>query len=133
MFSALAEGHGDLKNKVNLFVALCPIVNLGWSTDAIFSEASLHYNWVAGTLKELNVQHVVNPYEMQFELDSALCKILPCQTFEKMSKKWLGEDGVGANFNRLERIAVDAARPSSDSSTKQLLHYAQSKRDKSFA
>jgi hypothetical protein len=26
MFSALAEGHGDLKNQINLFVALAPTV-----------------------------------------------------------------------------------------------------------
>jgi hypothetical protein len=29
MFSALAEGHGDLEDKINLFIALCPITNLG--------------------------------------------------------------------------------------------------------
>jgi len=31
MFSALAEGHGDLEDKINLFIALCPITNLGKS------------------------------------------------------------------------------------------------------
>jgi len=36
MFSALAEGHGDLDKKVNLFVALAPIVFMGKTTDSTF-------------------------------------------------------------------------------------------------
>jgi hypothetical protein len=44
MFSALAEGHGDLSSKLNLFVALCPIINLGWSTDGVIVFSANNYN-----------------------------------------------------------------------------------------
>jgi hypothetical protein len=44
MFSALAEGHGNLKEKLNLFVALCPITNLGWSTAEVIVEGAKHYD-----------------------------------------------------------------------------------------
>jgi predicted alpha/beta hydrolase len=33
MFAALSEGFGDLKNKINLFVAISPTTNLGYSTN----------------------------------------------------------------------------------------------------
>jgi hypothetical protein len=35
MFSALAYNHGDLKEKLNLFVALAPIVNLANSPNGM--------------------------------------------------------------------------------------------------
>jgi hypothetical protein len=33
MFTALAENFGNMREKINLFVALCPITNLAYSTD----------------------------------------------------------------------------------------------------
>ena len=39
MFSALSEGTGDLKDKINLFVAICPITNLGLSTVEFFPDS----------------------------------------------------------------------------------------------
>ena len=40
MFSALAENHGNLQDKINLFVALCPITNLGRSDTDIFTKVN---------------------------------------------------------------------------------------------
>jgi len=40
MFSALAEGHGNLKDKVNMFVALAPVVYMGNSQDGLLRKVS---------------------------------------------------------------------------------------------
>jgi hypothetical protein len=78
MFSALSEGHGDLKNKLNLFVALCPIVNLGYSNDTLMTETSAHYDLIDKTLKEFDIQYISNPTKKTTNVENAFCKILPC-------------------------------------------------------
>jgi len=35
MFSALSQGHGNIGNKINVFVALAPIVNLQHTTNSL--------------------------------------------------------------------------------------------------
>ena len=35
MFTALAENFGGMRDKINLFVALCPITNLGYASHGI--------------------------------------------------------------------------------------------------
>jgi len=39
MFSALSEGTGDLKDKINLFVAICPITNVALSSVEFFPDS----------------------------------------------------------------------------------------------
>jgi hypothetical protein len=37
MFAALSEGYGDVRNKLNNFIALAPIVNLKMATNPLVS------------------------------------------------------------------------------------------------
>ena len=58
MFSALAEGQGDLKNQINVFIALAPTVYMGNVTDDFFlivSEATeiLYESFKMGKIYEL--------------------------------------------------------------------------------
>jgi hypothetical protein len=46
MFAALAEGHGNLKDKINLFIALAPVANLGWSPNKMLKSMSKFYKGV---------------------------------------------------------------------------------------
>lgn len=49
MFSALAHGHGNLKDKINLFVAIAPITNLGLATQHFIRDSAEDYGiWKAG-------------------------------------------------------------------------------------
>jgi hypothetical protein len=41
MFSALAEGHGALKDKLDIFIALCPITNLKHASASWFDQHTL--------------------------------------------------------------------------------------------
>jgi len=56
MFSALAEGHGQLANKINLFIALCPITNLAYSSNGLinFGANPVTYGTLENTLKTFN-------------------------------------------------------------------------------
>jgi hypothetical protein len=35
MFAALSDGHGNLDQKINTFIALAPVVNLKMTTDTM--------------------------------------------------------------------------------------------------
>jgi hypothetical protein len=57
MFAALAENFGDMKSKINLFVALCPITNLGQATNGFLvnSGSQNNYYYLEKTLKAYDI------------------------------------------------------------------------------
>ena len=55
MFSALAEGHGNLESKINLFIAICPITNLGYTENKSFISAAKNYNSLENTFKSFGI------------------------------------------------------------------------------
>ena len=52
MFTALAENFGNMREKINLFVALCPITNLAYSSDEGMKKSATPagYSSLANTL-----------------------------------------------------------------------------------
>ena len=54
MFSALSEGTADLKDKINLFVAICPITNMGRSRVEFFPDSEKKYKKLANLMGTLN-------------------------------------------------------------------------------
>jgi hypothetical protein len=48
MFSALAYNHGELKDKLNIFVALAPIVNLENSPNTMIQSAANYWKLLEG-------------------------------------------------------------------------------------
>lgn len=83
MFSALAEGHGDLKNKINLFVALCPITNLAHASADFMRWGRNYYEKLASTLNYGNIYQIEGP-NMQFA-KQIICLAIPCDYIEKWS------------------------------------------------
>jgi hypothetical protein len=58
MFSALAKNHGDLRNKIDLFVALAPVTNLG-ATNNVFLKAMANVESISrSTLNSLGVADI---------------------------------------------------------------------------
>ena len=55
MYSALAENYGGLRDKLNLFIALAPIVNLHSSTNELLVEASKHWYGVLASARHLGL------------------------------------------------------------------------------
>lgn len=55
MFSALSEGHGDLKEKINIFIALCPITNLGHASASFMDWGRSYYTTLRDTLSFFSI------------------------------------------------------------------------------
>ena len=55
MFTALAENFGNLKEKVNLFVAMAPVVYIGRTSDSFFKELAGMLDVVKDALDELEL------------------------------------------------------------------------------
>lgn len=68
MFTALAEGFGDLSNKVNLYIAMAPVLYLGYSSDSFFKELSGVLKLVKEALDEREIYELFGP---KWQSDSA--------------------------------------------------------------
>jgi len=55
MFTAMSEGFGDMKEKINLFIALAPITTLGDSTDKFYHALSQSIPIVKSLLEMLGI------------------------------------------------------------------------------
>lgn len=115
MFSALAEGHGNLKDKINLFVALCPITNLGLSSAGFMDFGAKWYGILESTFNSLNIRQIKGPGWNRLSI--ALCTVVPCDLFDKMSLP------SAESFNDPRVVETMQTRGSSSASSKQILHY----------
>ena len=115
MFSALSEGHGNLKDKLHQFIAICPIINLGWSQDEVIVYAADNYNFVNKTMADLHIEYVPNPGHMSADFVEAVCAILPCEIFGNLARNLFGK---GSPFDRNDRVVVEDQRNASGSSLK---------------
>ena len=61
MFSALAEGHGNFESKINIFLAMAPIVYMGKTTDATFKEISSFAHILHTSLNKVNIYEIFGP------------------------------------------------------------------------
>ena len=84
MFSALAEGHGDLKDKINIFIALCPITNLYHASASFMSFAQSYYSTLESTLSMLSIHEIKGPNWNV--VSNALCLAVPCGFIDSWSK-----------------------------------------------
>jgi len=117
MFSALSYNHGDLQDKLNLFIACAPIINLANSPNSLMQNAATVWR-----LLEWNA-NLVSAYELG---DPATHKSMAefCTAF------WLVCDGVSKflNFetpwNNPDYSRIADARTKSSASLKQVVHYA---------
>lgn len=119
MFSALAEGTGDLKDKINLFVAIDPITNIGFSSVKFFPTDEKQYKDLTKPLISLDVDEIRGPKWNLIE--KVLCVVFPCGFLDQITPEVVASEFNDADItdfikdrNRLEK---------SSSSTKQLLHF----------
>ena len=104
MFSALAEGHGDLKDKLHNFVAIAPIINLGWSEDEVIVYAADNFNFVNKTMADLHINDIPNPGHMSAGFVELVCAHIPCKIFGNVARNLFGK---GSPFDRDERVVVE--------------------------
>lgn len=74
MFTALSENFGNLRDKLNIFVAVAPITNLYYSTNTQLKKAANNYQ-----AYELALSKVYQFHGPNFEkIRTVACLVLPC-------------------------------------------------------
>lgn len=109
MFVALAENYGNLRDKVDLFVAFAPIAYMGHSTNWFMRKVISSYSEVERImfyedLYEINGTSLNN-------VEGYVCKVLPCT--------------LASKYNREDLTELINMRPANSASWKQIIHYAQ--------
>ena len=125
MFSALADQQTGsdnvaIKDKLNIYIALAPIVNLQNNPSSELQEASRHWKEVMDIVHDLGVYEIRDPKTEQTLIDICSYRIIQgfCNVIEDwFSKKPPYEDQ--ASWDLLQTL------PQSSASVKQLIHYGQ--------
>ena len=123
MFSALSLEQGDLKDKLNIFIAICPITNIKYSDPPLgdlpktVMEAFQSVTWALG------VYEILSPAWIQFE--QTICGSFPCDAitefFSSNSSPW--------NDPAMSDVSAYKLSPAS---TKEVVHYAQTQEANNF-
>lgn len=128
MFSALAENKDELRHKINLFVAMAPVVRLDNSRHPYLNSLSEWVDKAQFSLAWFGIHEVYGP---EWQLQSAFCKYM-VDYFEDFCKgppsflasrtiRW-GSDQVPFDDQVLQNSA----------STRQLIHFGQIKSRHAF-
>ena len=116
MFSALAMNHGGLKDKINLFIAICPITNIHYSLAPLGDLPKSVVDALVSTVNTLNIWEILGPNWLN--IGQAICGVFPCdailQLYHVASAPWNDPD-----------ISFIANYRASEASSRQLIHYVQ--------
>ena len=118
MFSALSFNHGDMQDKLNVFIALAPIVQLKDSPNSMMQTASKIWHSLQWTAQVFHAYEVGNPTELGAMRDF-------CSYFRPLCNSihyWFSMCTPSSDY---ERCLVDHGRQSSGASLRELIHYAQ--------
>jgi hypothetical protein len=74
MFSALSANHGDLQDKLNLFIALAPIINVANSPNSVMQNAASQWHLLESSVSLFRI------YELKDSKTDANMKAF-CVTF----------------------------------------------------
>lgn len=119
MFYALATNNEFWKDKINLFVALAPVVNLA-ATDSTLIKYAAKLDNVAGYFVRLFGKHELFPRGEKIKKDGYLCKLIPgCQ----MSVAFM--DSIFYSFENADREKAYLSHFPNGASLTQLLHFGQ--------
>jgi len=115
MFSALSEGHGNLKDKLNIFIAICPITNLHWADPPLGSLNKATDDAFIGLVEFNNFWELYGPGWSN--IVTTVCAVFPCAAFTEFF------DSNPSNWNDPVRGDVLNYR-TSPASSRQVIHYA---------
>lgn len=120
MYSALSENHGNLNDKLSIFIALCPITNLHLSTDKIFTHVinKMTLYIFRKTALTLGINELLGTKWNRIK--GSLNRVFPV---DKMLEHFYA--GKPHAFNDKVSSFIGTHRSLSAVSRKQLVHYAQ--------
>ena len=123
MFTALAEGFGNLKEKLDIFIAVAPITNMYHATQKTLKDGTKKYgayDLVLSKVYQFNGPNWEN-------IRTMACLVFPCDLLNDLTNP------AYAPYNDENVIKTIAVRRHAAASTKQLFHFMQSARDNNFA
>jgi hypothetical protein len=117
MFTALGENFGNMQDKINLFVALCPITNLEHSSASLMKTAATKagYTSIANALWVTRIHELMGPNSSYIQ--ASLCLIFPCEGLKVFS------DSADSKRNDKTTSDLVEERDHSSASSKQVLHF----------
>ena len=102
MFSALSEGHGNLRDQIKVFVAICPITNLHWADPPIGSLNKSIDDTFIGFVEFNNFWELYGPGWSN--IVQYVCAAFPCGVFTEFF------DGNPSDYNDPVRSDVSNYR-----------------------
>lgn len=123
MFSALSEGHGNLQDKLNIFVAICPITNLHWADPPIGNLNKAVDDSLIALTKFNGIWELYGPGWSS--IVQQVCAVFPCAAITQFF------DSNPSDYNDPVRSDVSNYR-TSPASSKQVIHYAQTQYTNDF-
>ena len=128
MFYALAENEDFLKDRVNLFIALAPVVRLTHASNGFLGSVANRDGLLQRTFKTLRMNEILNKdWSSQFGFN-IVCKLMP---FFCNYGVYVFNDGQ-ADFNDISRVNISRSKFPNGSSVRQLIHFAQLIKYKQF-
>mmetsp|Transcript_14661 Transcript_14661/g.24981 ORF Transcript_14661/g.24981 Transcript_14661/m.24981 type:complete len:275 (+) Transcript_14661:632-1456(+) len=128
MFFALAENEDYLKERVNLFIALAPVIRLSNAKDGLLGYVSDHESYVESALSKLGIHDLFShDWDRRYGF-KMICNVIPflCST----GKYFFITSQT--DYNDQSRINISSSKFPGGTSVKQLIHFAQLIKDTSF-
>ena len=107
MFSALAYNHGDLQDKLNLYIALAPIAEMNNLTNSLLKTSASLWKLMLSSLKSYNLYEVGEPAE-DHDMDK-FCKNFLFKAVCAAIANFM--NSPASQWNDPERCAVQNSRP----------------------
>ena len=115
MFSALSLGHGNLKDKLNIFVAICPITNLHYAAPPLGDSSKTIVDAFSAFVSFNNFEELLGPNWLN--IYQAVCGTIPCAALTQFF------DSNPSAYNDQQVSDVSNFR-TSPASAKEVIHYA---------
>jgi hypothetical protein len=120
MFAALAANYGTLRSKLDIFVALAPVAEMGNITDSFYASVAQNWKLISSILPLTGIYELGDPEttpSMQgfCRLAKFICNKLQNALNAGETSEWNSQDAAD----------LASARPQSNCSAKQAIHYGQ--------
>ena len=118
MFYALATNAEEIAKRVNLFIALAPVVRLNHAHDSFLGSVAKNERMLASTMKTLMADELFGAGWQGFS--KKFCMVLPYLCDQTSYFYMSGQTA----FNDRSRVNISRAKFPAGCSLKQLIHYA---------